>query len=84
MIGRFRGFMLWPYSSWILLNLNFRFGSKPRHGNAPWHRASMLAFVLSFAFGRAAYADDKVVPGWDPTMFRDASTIKIMTTEPDV
>ena len=45
---------------------------------------AILSFVLSIALATAARADDKVVPGWDPTVFRDASTIKIMTTEPDV
>src|ERR1700722_20052088 len=45
---------------------------------------AMLSFVLSIALATAARADDKAVPGWDPAMFRDASTIKIMTTEPDV
>ena len=45
---------------------------------------AILSFVLSIVLATAARADDKVVPGWDPTVFRDASTIKIMTTEPDV
>ena len=45
---------------------------------------AMLSFILSIALATAARADDKAVPGWDPAMFRDASTIKIMTTEPDV
>jgi hypothetical protein len=45
---------------------------------------AMLLFVLSIALATAARADDKVVAGWDPSVFRDASTIKIMTTEPDV
>jgi hypothetical protein len=44
---------------------------------------AVLSFVLSIAFAAAARADDKAVPGWDPAVFRDASTIKIMTTEPD-
>ena len=44
---------------------------------------AVLAFVVSIALAAAARADDKAVPGWDPTVFRDASTIKIMTTEPD-
>src|SRR5271166_532761 len=44
---------------------------------------AILSFVLSIALATAARADDKVVPGWDPIVFRDASTIKIMTTEPD-
>jgi hypothetical protein len=45
---------------------------------------AMLAVALSFAFVAAASADEKAVPGWDATTFNDASTIKIMTTEPDV
>jgi predicted DNA-binding protein (MmcQ/YjbR family) len=45
---------------------------------------AILSFVLSISFAAAARADDKAVPGWDPALFRDASTIQIMTTEPDV
>ncbi len=45
---------------------------------------AVLSLVLSIAFATAARADDKAVPGWDPAVFRDASTIKIMTTETDV
>ena len=45
---------------------------------------AVLSFVLSIALATTARADDKAVPGWDPAVFRDASTIKIMTTEPDV
>jgi hypothetical protein len=45
---------------------------------------ALLSFVLSIALATAAGADDKAVPGWDPAVFRDASTIKIMTTEPDI
>jgi hypothetical protein len=55
--------------------------------NMQTHRIANLAvlsFVLSMAFAAAARADDKTVPGWDPAVFGDASTIKIMTTEPDV
>ena len=48
------------------------------------YRIAILSFALSIALATVAHADDKVVPGWDPTVFRDASTIKIMTTEPDV
>src|SRR5215472_3738545 len=51
------------------------------------HRIANLAvllLVLSIAFAATAGADDKALPGWDPAMFRQASTIKIMTTEPDV
>jgi predicted DNA-binding protein (MmcQ/YjbR family) len=43
----------------------------------------LLSLILSMALVAAARSDDKAVPGWDPTLFRDASTIKIMTTEPD-
>jgi hypothetical protein len=51
------------------------------------HRIANLAvllLVLSIAFAATAGTDDKAVPGWDPAVFRQASTIKIMTTEPDV
>ena len=44
---------------------------------------ALLSVVLSIALAAAARADDNAVPAWDPTVFRDASTIKIMTTEPD-
>jgi len=45
---------------------------------------AVLSCVLSIAFAAAARADQNALPGWDPALFRDASTIKIMTTEPDV
>lgn len=45
---------------------------------------AILSFVLSIALATAPRADDQAVPGWDPAVFRDASTIKIMTTEPEV
>ena len=45
---------------------------------------AILSLVLSAALATAAGADEKAVPGWDPAVFRDASTIKILTTEPDV
>jgi hypothetical protein len=45
---------------------------------------AVLLIVLSIGFTAAARADDKAVPGWDPSLFRDARTIKIMTTEPDI
>ncbi len=57
------------------------------HTNMKIYRIASLAvllFVLSISFAAAARADDKAVPGWDPALFRDTSTIKIMTTEPDV
>src|SRR5260221_13243245 len=44
----------------------------------------ILSFAFAFAFATAACAGDKAVPAWDPTVFRTASTIKIMTTEPEV
>ncbi len=43
-----------------------------------------LSLVLSIALATAAGAADSAVPGWDPAVFRDASTIQVMTTEPDV
>lgn len=43
-----------------------------------------LSFVLSIAVAGAARAGDKTVHAWDLALFRDASTIKIMTTEPDI
>lgn len=45
---------------------------------------AVLSVFLSIAFAAAACADEKAMPGWDPAVFRDASTIKIMTTEPGV
>jgi hypothetical protein len=45
---------------------------------------AILSFALLIALVTVAHANDKVVPGWDPTVFRDASTIKVMTTQPDV
>jgi hypothetical protein len=45
---------------------------------------AILSFVLSIGFALPGRAQDKKVRGWDPAEFRDASTIKIMTTEPDV
>jgi hypothetical protein len=45
---------------------------------------AVLSFALSIALATGACADDKAVPGWDPAVFHEASTIKIMTTEPDV
>ena len=44
---------------------------------------AILSLVLSIACATAARGDGSAVPGWDPTVFRDASTIKVMTTEPD-
>ena len=44
---------------------------------------AILSFVLSIACATAARGDGNAVPGWDPAVFRDASTIKMMTTEPD-
>jgi hypothetical protein len=45
---------------------------------------AVLSLVLSVAFAATVSADDKTGPRWDPAVFRQASTIKIMTTEPDV
>ena len=45
---------------------------------------AVLSFVLSIGFAAAVRANDKAVPGWDPAVFRDARTIKMVTTEPDV
>jgi hypothetical protein len=45
---------------------------------------AVLSLVLSVAFAATVSADDKAGPRWDPAVFRQASTIKIMTTEPDV
>jgi hypothetical protein len=44
----------------------------------------VLLFLLSIALITAVSADDKAVPGWDPAVFREASTVTVMTTEPDV
>jgi hypothetical protein len=46
--------------------------------------AWLLAIILSFALNGTADATDTDVPGWDPEAFRQASTIQIMTSEPDV
>ena len=57
----------------------------PTHIKIP--RIANLAgcsFFLLIAFASGVRGDDKAVPRWDPAVFRDASTIKIMTTEPDV
>jgi hypothetical protein len=40
--------------------------------------------VLCVALALAARAADAPVPGWDLDQFRQASTIEVMTTEPDV
>ena len=44
---------------------------------------AILLLVLSIAFATAARGDGIAVPGWDPSVFRDAATIQIMTTEAD-
>jgi hypothetical protein len=57
----------------------------PTHIKIP--RIANLAgcsFFLLIAFASGVRGDDTAVPRWDPAVFRDASTIKIMTTEPDV
>lgn len=43
-----------------------------------------LAAALSVALVAAVHAADVTVPGWDPSAFRDESTIQIMTTEPEI
>ena len=45
---------------------------------------AMFALLFSVALVAGAIADEQAVPGWDPAVFRDASSIKIMTTEPGV
>jgi hypothetical protein len=47
-------------------------------------RLAVFFISLSVAFAAVARAEEQAVPGWDPAAFQDASTIKIMTTEPDV
>jgi hypothetical protein len=44
---------------------------------------AVLSFVLLIAFATTARTDE-TVPGWDADLFRDESTLKVMTTEPDV
>jgi hypothetical protein len=41
-------------------------------------------FAICLMLAAAAHAADSAVPGWDPSAFRDQSTIQIMTTEPEV
>jgi hypothetical protein len=43
-----------------------------------------LSLVFSIAFAASPRAGSQAVSGWDLAVFREASTIKIMTTEPDV
>jgi hypothetical protein len=45
---------------------------------------AVLSLILSIAFATVPRADDKAAPGWDPAVFSDASTVKVMTTEPEV
>ena len=40
--------------------------------------------MILVAFALAGWADGQAVAGWDPAVFQDASTIQIMTTEPDI
>ena len=44
----------------------------------------VFAAALCIELVVAARAADSAVPGWDPSTFRDASTIQVMTTEPEV
>lgn len=46
--------------------------------------AVVFAAALCIALVGAARAADSAAPGWDPSTFRDESTIEIMTTEPEV
>ena len=39
---------------------------------------AVLSLVISIAFAVAAWTDGQVAPGWNPAVFQDASTIKIM------
>ena len=51
------------------------------------HRIVTLAIfsiLFSVALVSGPSADQQAVQGWDPALFQNASTIKIMTTEPDV
>lgn len=45
---------------------------------------AIFSLLVSVALVAGPRADEQAVPGWDPVVFQDASTIKIMTTEPDV
>jgi len=45
---------------------------------------AVFSGLLLTAFAAVASADSQAVPGWDPALFQTASTISIMTTEPDV
>jgi hypothetical protein len=47
-------------------------------------RNAVVLLALCIAVATAALAADSVVSGWDPSTFRDESTIQIMTTEPEV
>jgi hypothetical protein len=44
--------------------------------------AVLMAFWIAFV-ATAAGAADSAVPGWDPSTFRDQSTLQIMTTAPE-
>jgi hypothetical protein len=46
--------------------------------------AAALVLALVLALMPLARAADTAVPGWDLDQFRQASTIEVMTTEPDV
>lgn len=45
---------------------------------------AIFSILFSVALVPGPSADEQAVPGWDPALFQNASTIKIMTTEPDV
>jgi hypothetical protein len=46
--------------------------------------AGLLATAVWMTLANFARTEQTAVPGWDPSAFRDASVIQIMTTEPDV
>jgi hypothetical protein len=46
--------------------------------------AAVFFAALCIALVAAARAADNVAPGWDPSAFRDESTLQVMTTEPGV
>jgi hypothetical protein len=46
--------------------------------------AAVLSAALCIALVAVGQADGTAVPGWDPNVFRNQSTIQIMTTEPEV
>ena len=53
---------------------------KFRHGA----NTASIMIIVSLALSTFAHAADSAAPEWNPNLFRDQSTIQIMTTEPDV